>query len=137
MEARVIFAPFTRTREELLEYTVAADVGLILYQPIETNRKYVAPCKLYDYFSCGVPVIVPQALPYISEMVNKLKVGLCYSESKPEAIGKTICELLQNPARKTMGQNARREHLSSLNFETQFQPLMNEIIKATSLESKD
>ena len=129
IEDRLVFAPFVRTKEELLQYTVAADVGLVLYKPIEINRKYVAPCKLYDYFSCGVPVIVPSALPYLSKMVSDLGVGFSYLESTPEAIGMTISKLLNHPDKKAMGEKARNEHLSRLNFETQFQFLMNEITK--------
>lgn len=129
VEDRVIFAPFVRTIEELLQYTVAADVGLVLYKPLEINRKYVAPCKLYDYCSCGVPVIVPSALPYLSKMVSDLGVGLSYLESTPESIGMTISKLLNHPDKKIMGEKARKEHLSRLNFETQFKPLMDEITK--------
>ena len=130
LEGRVIFIPFVPTQNELLQYTASADVGLVLYKPIEVNRKYVAPCKLYDYLACGVPVIVPKSLPYLSEMVNRLGVGLSYFESTSEAIGKTICELLERPDRKKMGEKARQAHLSNLNFETQFAPLFEAIRNA-------
>lgn len=127
IENRVIFAPFVRTKEELVQYTAASDIGLVLYKPIGTNRKYVAPCKIYDYFSCGIPVIVPKALPHLSKMVSELGVGFSYSESTPESIGKTVSKLLNHPNRKAMGEKARKEHLTRLNFETQFQPVMDEI----------
>lgn len=127
VKEKVIFIPFVINHEELIQYTASADIGLVLYKPNLTNRKYVAPGKLYSYFACSVPVIVPSTLPYISKMINELGVGFSYSESTPESIGKTVSKLLNHPNRKAMGEKARKEHLTRLNFETQFQPVMDEI----------
>ena len=127
LENRIMFIPFIGNQEEMFKHIACADVGLVLYKPITINRKYVAPVKLYDYFACGVPVIVPKSLPYISDMVKSLRVGLSYLESTPEAIGKTVRELLEHPDRELMARRARAEHLSRLNFETQFQPILKKI----------
>lgn len=127
---RIIFIPFIVSHEELLQYTASADIGLVLYKPVLVNRKYVAPGKLYSYFSCGVPVVVPSGLPHISKMVSDLGVGFSYSESTPESIGNAISKLLDHPNRKAMGEKARKEHFSRLNFETQFQPVLEEIKNA-------
>ncbi len=127
---RVHFIQYVQNPEEMYQYIASADIGLILYKPESVNRKYVAPGKLYSYMACGIPVVVPSALPHISKMVSELEIGFNYSESTPESIGMTISKLLNYPGRKAMGEKARKEHLSRLNFETQFQPVLDRINNA-------
>lgn len=134
VQERVIFVSYVATQEELYSYTIAADVGLVLYKPIGVNRQYVSPTKFYEYLACGVPIILPASLLYLSELVTGLGVGASYSDSTSEAIGRTVCELLKHPARETMSIKARNVHFSKLNFECQFTPVMEFIRKATMIK---
>lgn len=135
VENKIIFIPFVSTQEELFKYTVAADIGLVLYKINKRSDKYIAPTKLYDYIACGVPVVVPNKMTFISRLVKKLNIGFVYEEATQEEIGKAIRTLLELPERVEMGKRAREVHLTTLNYETQFIPLY-EKIKTIILKNK-
>lgn len=127
VEDRVIFVPFIMDYNDLLGVVACADVGLVLYKPKTINRIHGTPVKLYDYFACGIPAIVPQSMKYISEIVINNDLGFTYLPSNIEDIGKTITKLLEHPDRKIMGQNARKLHLEKFNHEHQFSKILNSI----------
>ncbi|OGI19108.1 MAG: hypothetical protein A3B68_07920 [Candidatus Melainabacteria bacterium RIFCSPHIGHO2_02_FULL_34_12] len=125
---RVILVPYLPTREELLGYTVSADIGLILYKIKKEGMKYWGPTKLYDYIACGIPVIAPKEMIFVDEIIKRHEIGLTFESDSPEVIGKTIRHLLEQPALlQKMRDNARKIHLSELNYETQFEPLLKKI----------
>ncbi|OGI06672.1 MAG: hypothetical protein A3F80_08155 [Candidatus Melainabacteria bacterium RIFCSPLOWO2_12_FULL_35_11] len=124
---KIIFVPYLPSREELLEFMVIADLGLVIYKIVDLNHKYMGPTKLYDYLALGIPVLAPKEMSFISGLVRELGVGLIYDRPTPEIIGKIIFELLEHPDRHKTSQKARQIHLSRLNYETQFQPVMDEI----------
>lgn len=124
---RLVFIGFVPSYKELLSYTVAGDVGLVLYKVVTALTKYMTPTKLYDYIACGIPVIVPKKMLFISKMVKQYGVGLTYDEATPEAIGRIIRRLLESKERSIMGAKARQLHLTRLNYETQFAPLFDAI----------
>jgi glycosyltransferase involved in cell wall biosynthesis len=126
---RLITVPFVGSHVELLRYTVAATAGLILYRGHDMNTRYAAPNKLYEYLACGVPVVVPARLPYVSQMVSSLNVGTSYSHPTPEAIGEAVSSLLDKAGQREMVERARNVHLSRLNFDAQFQPLLDAIAR--------
>ena len=43
--------------EELLAYTVDADLGVIPYLPIDLNHRYCSPNKFFEFVLSGVPVL--------------------------------------------------------------------------------
>ncbi len=129
IQDRVVFLPFISSYLELLEVVAAADVGLVLYKPNDVNRTHATPVKLYDYLACGVPAIVPKSMLYISDLIDSLKVGFSYENSKSESIGEVISKLLEHPDRNKMIENARKTHLDKLNYEYQFSLLFNAISK--------
>jgi len=127
VEDRVIFIPFIMDYNDLFSIIACADIGLVLYKPKTINRIHGTPVKLYDYFACGVPVIVPQSMKYISEIVTNNNLGFTYLSSNIEDLGKTIKKLLEHPNRKIMGQNARKLHLERFNHEHQFSQILSSI----------
>ena len=40
---------------ELLEWTAAADIGIIPYQPVDLNTRFCSPNKLFEYIAAGIP----------------------------------------------------------------------------------
>ena len=44
-------------QSELKNVFARIDIGIILYHPFELNTRYAAPTKMYEYWSCGIPVI--------------------------------------------------------------------------------
>ncbi|MBI3591466.1 MAG: glycosyltransferase [Candidatus Melainabacteria bacterium] len=133
---RVIYVPYVDSREELLEFMAAADIGLVIYKVVDLNHKYMGPTKFYDYLALGIPVLVPEEMSFISGVVKDLKIGLTYDKPVPEVIGKNIYELLEHSDRRRMSEIARQTHLSRLNYETQFIPLYEEIKKVIQQSEK-
>ena len=136
MSDRVLIVTYVPTQKELFEYIAAADVGLILYKIIRASNEYMGPTKLYDYMACGIPVVVPEKMKFVSDIVKDLGIGLSYKDSTSEALGKTIKELLDRSDRIEMSKRARQAHLSNLNYETQFAPLYEKIKNAIEQDTK-
>jgi glycosyltransferase involved in cell wall biosynthesis len=83
--------------EELLKYTVNADVGVSLEEPIGLNYKLAMPNKLFDYIQARIPVLVSN-LPEMKKVVEKYKVGKIIENHQPETIAAKLNELLMNSA---------------------------------------
>ena len=93
--------------DHLLEWTAAADIGLILLPPdySESIRKCL-PNKFFECLMAGLP-IVSSRIDAVAEFVSLYSVGVVVDVLTPEHIGKAITELINNP-----DQMARmREHV--------------------------
>lgn len=93
LENKVIFLgkiPF----QELMKYTVNADVGIALEENLGLNYYYALPNKLFDYIQAGVPVLI-SPFPEMQRIVNKYDVGTVYNHLNPEMLAKKINEIFE------------------------------------------
>ena len=60
---------------EIPYYVASADLGVVLFEPVEMNNYFASPNKLFDYLMAGVPVIGSD-LPEIARVVNSSQGGL-------------------------------------------------------------
>lgn len=60
--------------EDLLSAISGADIGVILYDPINLNHKYSTPNKLYEYPAAGVPILSAD-LSEITPVIQKFDIG--------------------------------------------------------------
>jgi len=75
-------------KNELLNYTAAADVGLSLIEDISLSYHYALPNKLFEYIMAEIPVIVSN-LPQMVEIVMQYNVGeVVESDNQNELINK-------------------------------------------------
>ena len=65
---------------EFLNYTSSADVGIAFIQDISLSDRYCLPNKLFEYISCGLPVICSN-LPEMKKLVETNKVGVVANEN--------------------------------------------------------
>lgn len=79
-------------RERLAEMTASADFGIALIRARNDNTRYYASSKLYNYLQAGVPVI-GSALPALSDIIEREKVGLTVDQDSPEQIAEAICRV--------------------------------------------
>jgi glycosyltransferase involved in cell wall biosynthesis len=80
--------------EELLQWTVSADLGLIVYRPsYSPNIQYCLPNKLFEYLMAGVPILA-SSLESCAEVLERYDAGRVVEELTPEAVGRAISSLL-------------------------------------------
>ncbi len=83
---------------ELLAWTAAADLGLILYPPdYSMNRRICLPNKLFEYLMAGLPVLTAP-LEAIVEVAQTYDVGAVVHSVEPQAVGQAISALLADEA---------------------------------------
>lgn len=81
--------------EEKNKIFQSVDIGLVFFDPVNENVKYVgaAAGKLFDFLQCGVPVI-SNNLPGMKELIEENKVGFVVNDK--EAIGNKLVTIVQN-----------------------------------------
>ncbi|MCX6182486.1 MAG: glycosyltransferase [Bacteroidetes bacterium] len=94
MEDKVIFTGKV-PMEQLVRYTVLADVGVTMDKDTNVNYRFSLPNKLFDYIQCGVPVLASN-LVEIRNIVEEYKVGEVVSNTEPSYLSKTISSFLNN-----------------------------------------
>ena len=88
---RVYFHPAV-AQGQLLEYTQAADAGLISYQATCLNNLYCTPNKLFEYIAAGIPILGSN-LPEINRIVLTLQLGLTGKMRTPFEFAALIDEM--------------------------------------------
>lgn len=92
LEEKVHFIPAV-PQEELLSYTMSADVGVIPYLPDCLNNYYCTPNKLFEFVSAGLPVIASD-LPEIRKIVAGNSIGHVVDFSSEDKVAAAIEKVL-------------------------------------------
>ena len=87
--------------EELMEYTVQADLGISLEENIGLNYYYALPNKLFDYIQARIPVLVSD-FPEMARIVNDYGVGLTINTSDPGELASVFKEMLENQDKRRL-----------------------------------
>lgn len=112
--------------EQAYQCLLAADIGLILFQPGIQNHVFALPHKLFDYMMAELPVIAPAFAQEVGPIVQEADCGLLVDPSDPEDIARALDFLAANPAeRRRLGQNGRRAVLERYNWEAEVAHLIN------------
>ena len=83
IEKRIIFHPAVPV-EELWKYVGAADVGMMIIEPIVKSYYYALPNKLFESIQSLTPIISSD-LPEMKKIVDKYSIGLtCDPENLEE-----------------------------------------------------
>jgi glycosyltransferase involved in cell wall biosynthesis len=84
--------------DELLEFTVGADVGVIPYKAVGLNNYYTTPNKLFEYIAAGLPV-AGSRFPELRRVIEGENIGLTFDPEDPRDIGLALNYLLADTAR--------------------------------------
>ena len=80
---------------EMMQYTVNADVGISLDKDTNINYRFSLPNKIFDYIKAEIPVVVSN-LPEISNIINKYEVGEIAKNHQAIEILNAINKVLSN-----------------------------------------
>ena len=108
--------------ENIPTYINASDVG-IFFLTGSGKKYYGKPIKLYEYMSCGKPVITNEAY---GEFVREKGIGIVVSEKDYEQAADTIIQLLKNNALMAlMGKKGKKIIRDSISWEVTAKKILN------------
>ena len=93
--------------EEVPEYINASDVCVAPFIKERNMRIGLSPLKIYEYMSCGKPV-VSSRIPNL-EFIEQNNAGLLVESENPKELAKAIIKLLKDERlRRELGENGRK-----------------------------
>lgn len=112
--------------DDAFERLLAADIGLILFQPGIKNHEFALPHKLFDYMLAGLPVIAPIFAKEIAPIVENENCGVLVNTDDPLEISQAFEYLISNPEKRyEMGQNGRAAVIREYNWEAEAEKLID------------
>lgn len=106
LHEKVFFKP-KMPYNQLMEYTMNADVGLTLDKATNINYRFSLPNKLFDYIHAGIPVFA-SALIEIEKIITKYEIGLIASSHNPIDIAIEINKMLVSTDYNKWKQNTKK-----------------------------
>jgi glycosyltransferase involved in cell wall biosynthesis len=85
-----------RPYEEMMQFTMHADLGLTLDKPLSKNYEFSLPNKVFDYMHAGTPILASK-LVEIERVIRTHQIGTILSEVSPDAIAAAINHLKSKP----------------------------------------
>jgi glycosyltransferase involved in cell wall biosynthesis len=90
--------------EELLQYTVQADLGISLEEKLGLNYYYALPNKLFDYVQARIPVLVSD-LPEMASIVLEYGIGKISHTHDPFELALVFAEMLTDHYQRKVWQS--------------------------------
>lgn len=114
---------------QLVEAALAADVGVIPYDPSNYGYRFACPNKLSQYMAAGLPVFTNE-IEYVTSVVRQGDCGVSAHFSDRNAFIAAVTRLVADaPERARLGQNARAYFEAEFNWEKLAPPVYAELFE--------
>lgn len=91
--------------EDIVAASVGADVGLVLYDPVNASNYHVSPNKLFELMMAGVPMIGSD-VPFLRMLLLKYGLGDVYTPGNAKELAEKIMLIAHNESlHATMKEN--------------------------------
>jgi glycosyltransferase involved in cell wall biosynthesis len=81
--------------DEMMHYTLSADLGLSLDKPKSINYLYSLPNKIFDYIQAGCPILCSD-LPEPRKIIEEYRVGEITQSLEPKKLADQIHTILSD-----------------------------------------
>lgn len=127
LERKFIF--IKRTQPDILKkYICSSDIGLIPRKDDCLNVYVSAPNKLFEYISCGIPVISTD-LPEIQKIITDSNIGVVYREGDNIELQKSIINIKNKANYREYQNNLNKVFLEKYNWNIEGKKIINEYNK--------
>jgi hypothetical protein len=114
---------------QLVEAALAADVGVIPYDPSNYGYRFACPNKLSQYMAAGLPVFTNE-IEYVTSVVRQGDCGEHAHFGDRKAFIAAVTRLVADaPERARLGQNARAYFEAEFNWEKLAPPVYAELFE--------
>lgn len=132
LSERVVFLPPV-PMVDLVSSAVGADLGLVLYMPINENNLYAAPNKMFEYMMAGVPS-VSSDIPYAREVLVENGLGVVFTPGDPRDMARVISELLADRDRLAIMKKNCIGKARQFSWEVEVRKLLDEYDRIASTQ---
>lgn len=108
--------------DELNEYTLSADIGILLIEGYNVSKKYALPNKLFEYMAAAKPIISNQLLEP-ARIINEINCGVLIDDSTKDSIAEAINKVFERNDLVQLGNNGYNAVLNKFNWEVEVQKL--------------
>jgi len=105
LDKKVILIP-KLPKEELLNYTRLADIGIAIDKDTNLNYRYSLPNKLFDYIHAEVPILASKMVE-IENVIKKFDIGDFIDDHDPQHIAEKLNGMLLSPNYKKWKENLK------------------------------
>ncbi len=88
------FTIAARDPDDLLAWTADADVAVIPLPPVSLNQRLSSPNKFWEAIAAGTPVVVPDSLTYMADLVRAEDIGVVARSASATDLAAGIREAL-------------------------------------------
>ena len=117
LKEKVLFYP-RMPYEDLLQYTMNADLGLTLDRDTNINYRYSLPNKLFDYIHAGIPVLASR-LPEVEKIILKYNIGMIADDHNIHHLAEKINHLRNSPGQLSLYRKNTEIAAKELNWENE------------------
>ena len=114
---------------EMIDLVTSCNIGLITYK--KRLGENSMPNRFFEYLALGVPMIIPSFSRELVELNKKYNVALVVDTENPKDFSRAIEKLVtEDKLIRELRENGKRAFLDDLNWEKEFQPLIDRIKSA-------